>query len=345
MAKKRVQIPPAAQAKIQFDSDRTCCVCRQPGKPFQIHHIDEDPSNNDPKNLAVLCRDCHDQTMIRGTFNRRLSPDVVTLYRDDWLAVVAQRRAEERDKEASSSSSRVADFPGMVEKLEILKERGEFELLAMEYDVLGNNNLRDKYIELSLKKQPSDFSTIFLRSMQGAIDKIPRNAIDRVVELQTKHEDWTQLGRTYDEIGDYEKAIINYCKGIIKSLEDGNKFSGAYYLRELSEKVLYLKIFEDTFNKYEAEGNIWWALRSLQELGWWSEIEDLLRRNEEAILESGDHLLLKEFYSITGDVEAFRELELRDAQTMFSDPDSGVIGFVGINDDDGQSGSDGQDDG
>ncbi len=91
--KKRIEIPRDIEAQVQFLSDRTCCVCRVKGKPFQIHHIDEDPANNDPQNLAVLCLECHNETQIRGGFGRKLNANQIILYRDDWLTQVAKSRA------------------------------------------------------------------------------------------------------------------------------------------------------------------------------------------------------------------------------------------------------------
>ena len=71
-AKTHIQIPTENAAKVLFFSDRTCCVCNIPGKPVQIHHIDENPSNNLIDNLCVLCLDCHNDTMIKGGFGRKL---------------------------------------------------------------------------------------------------------------------------------------------------------------------------------------------------------------------------------------------------------------------------------
>ena len=50
--KERTPIQPETSADALFESDHTCCVCRTPGKSVQIHHIDEDPSNNDRLNLV-----------------------------------------------------------------------------------------------------------------------------------------------------------------------------------------------------------------------------------------------------------------------------------------------------
>ncbi len=80
--KKRIEIPQGTAATALFVADRTCCVCGDPDKPVQIHHIDEDPSNNNLENLAVLCLDHQEETQIKGGFGRRLDAETVILYRD-----------------------------------------------------------------------------------------------------------------------------------------------------------------------------------------------------------------------------------------------------------------------
>lgn len=91
-AKIRIEVPSEVAAGALFASDRICCVCRERGKPVQIHHIDEDPSNNGVENLAVLCFDCHHHTQLRGGFDRKLEAEQVRTYRDDWLSRVTKRR-------------------------------------------------------------------------------------------------------------------------------------------------------------------------------------------------------------------------------------------------------------
>src|SRR2546426_8190325 len=92
MKKKRTRIPSITAAQVQFLSDRTCCVCRAPGKPTQIHHLNGDPSDHEIANLALLCLECHDKTMIQGGFGRKLDADQLRLYRDDWHQLLSTRR-------------------------------------------------------------------------------------------------------------------------------------------------------------------------------------------------------------------------------------------------------------
>ncbi len=103
--KRRIEIPRALQAQVLFASDRICCICRVKGKPVQIHHIDDNPANNDFDNLAVLCLDCHNETQIRGGFHRKLDAEQVMLYRDDWLKQVSKTRAIDEGKELNEAKA------------------------------------------------------------------------------------------------------------------------------------------------------------------------------------------------------------------------------------------------
>jgi hypothetical protein len=102
--KERVQIPREEAATALFAADRTCAKCRVPGRTIQIHHIDDDPSNNASSNLAILCLECHSETQTSGGFGRRLSAAEVTRYRDDWLARVRKRR-DDADSLAAAAMS------------------------------------------------------------------------------------------------------------------------------------------------------------------------------------------------------------------------------------------------
>jgi hypothetical protein len=57
MAKKRVVIPTKIRDAVLSEFNHRCAICGT-DRP-QLHHIDEDPSNNDPLNLLPLCPNCH----------------------------------------------------------------------------------------------------------------------------------------------------------------------------------------------------------------------------------------------------------------------------------------------
>lgn len=91
MAKARQKIPDELATKVLYQSDRTCCICRLPGRKIEIHHIDGDPSNNKIDNLAVLCKDCHSEAHSTQAFARNLTPALVQKYNESWQDIVRVR--------------------------------------------------------------------------------------------------------------------------------------------------------------------------------------------------------------------------------------------------------------
>ncbi|MGD8780720.1 MAG: HNH endonuclease signature motif containing protein [Ignavibacteria bacterium] len=57
MNKKRKNIPPKIKSELLKEFNHKCAICGT-DKPH-IHHIDENPSNNDINNLIPLCPNCH----------------------------------------------------------------------------------------------------------------------------------------------------------------------------------------------------------------------------------------------------------------------------------------------
>ena len=97
MAKERTQIPIDIAARVLFEQDHTCCVCNVLGLPVQIHHINENPADHTPENLAVLCVVDHLRTQMKGGLSRHLKAAEVTIYRDNWIERVADRRQKADD--------------------------------------------------------------------------------------------------------------------------------------------------------------------------------------------------------------------------------------------------------
>lgn len=91
MAKKRIPIPDDLAAEVLFLADRTCCVCRNPERKIQIHHVDENPSRNTLLNLATLCADCHSDAHTTQAFARNLTALVIGRYNETWRDIVRAR--------------------------------------------------------------------------------------------------------------------------------------------------------------------------------------------------------------------------------------------------------------
>ena len=129
MTKNRVPISADQAAEAMFASDRTCCVCNERGKTVQIHHIDDDPSNNGKQNFAVLCLECHNDTQIKGGFGRKLNSDLVIKYHNEWLVRVKKRR----DEADSLAVSKVSGVKSRIQKTETIPYSEERSNMILEY--------------------------------------------------------------------------------------------------------------------------------------------------------------------------------------------------------------------
>lgn len=164
MVKNRVPVSAELAAEIMFCSDRTCCACNERGKAVQIHHIDDDPANNSTDNLAVLCLECHNDTQVKGGFGRTLSKELVTTYRDQWLARVATRRREADERAVTLvTGSKVA-----TQKIQTLPYSEEREKAIRAYA----NTLPSYRKELEKKHQPEWDSGVTGRMVEASYDYV-----------------------------------------------------------------------------------------------------------------------------------------------------------------------------
>jgi hypothetical protein len=231
----------------------------------------------------------------------------VILYRNDWILLVSRERAiAQIDLELPSNP---LDLELLTTELDNLKDSKEHLLLAIHYNIIGNTDLRDKYIELALKDDKSTETEIFLRALQDKIDTVNPKRIQREIDRRKKGKDWDQLARLYVDVKNFKEATYFYCLGISQSLEKGNIFSSAYYLKELSKKQLYNALFEKAYKQFANEGNLWWQVRCLQEHEWDSELDSLLKSKKTEIEKSGDPFLLELLYKAIGDREQLLKLK------------------------------------
>ena len=307
-AKTRTDIPPETAARCLFLSDRTCCVCRMRGKPVQIHHLDGDSSNHSMQNLAVLCLECHHETQLRGGFDRKLDPDQISLYRDDWRRIVARQRAAAQEHQIATSGNVSLQLELATSIAEIYRETEQYELLAMHYHAIGNDELRDKYVEVALQQSPTDDAICYLRGLQGKTELIPQDVLLRREARYTRNKDWSQRARFYEKLGRYPEAIADYLRTVSESLEQRSIFSAAFYLKELAESDLVTELFVIALRQATEEGSLWWQVRALDELGWRDEERQLVLDHAKEIEESGDLLLLQRLAAAQGKQREYLDL-------------------------------------
>lgn len=86
---ERTKVPPATADDLLVTNAHTCCICREARQPVEIHHINGDPSDNRPENLAVLCRNCHGLVTGKNSLGRSYSAAEVSQYKKRWEAACA----------------------------------------------------------------------------------------------------------------------------------------------------------------------------------------------------------------------------------------------------------------
>ncbi|MDQ5822784.1 MAG: HNH endonuclease [Chloroflexota bacterium] len=89
------------ETELLVKSRRRCCLCVGLNfdlgvKKIQRAHIDHDPSNNDPNNLAALCLEHHDQYDTKHRLSKSITEDELKYHRDRLYSIIAQEDEELR---------------------------------------------------------------------------------------------------------------------------------------------------------------------------------------------------------------------------------------------------------
>lgn len=90
MKKSRFALEESLKIEIIAKCNNRCCTCQTPF--IVIHHIDEDPSNNNPDNLASLCPNCHSQAHSKSQLTVNLTPSRIKSLRDKWYEYCEKRK-------------------------------------------------------------------------------------------------------------------------------------------------------------------------------------------------------------------------------------------------------------
>jgi hypothetical protein len=84
---------PKADTEVLLKSKRRCCLCFGLGhdlkeKKGQIAHLDQDPSNDQPDNLAFLCLEHHDQYDSKTSQSKSIQINEVKAYREKLYQLI-----------------------------------------------------------------------------------------------------------------------------------------------------------------------------------------------------------------------------------------------------------------
>jgi hypothetical protein len=294
MANPRTPVPTAVAAAVLFAADRTCCVCREKGKPVQIHHIDEDPTNHARTNLAVVCFDCHEKTQIKGGFARGLDSEQIRLYRDDWDRMVAGNRTTSLDESISRTPMMDAGSVGGLDAslatalVEIDRDAENWVGLAYLYNRLGNDELRDKAIEKAISAGVSIEVMLGLRAIQGRLSEVDQGVIADHLSKAEQDGRYREQASLHVDLGDHRAGAEAYIRGLTETMDDFSVFTVAHHLNELVSMNVIDGMFVEALEKAADEDDLWWQVRSLEELGWTPELRGFVLANEERIEQDPD---------------------------------------------------------
>jgi hypothetical protein len=79
---KRPDVPDATAREVLRKAMHRCSICYQ--EQVIIHHIDENPENNDESNLVVICLHHHGLAHTRFEMTRNLTPALLKDYKREW---------------------------------------------------------------------------------------------------------------------------------------------------------------------------------------------------------------------------------------------------------------------
>ncbi|KZN69442.1 hypothetical protein N478_12475 [Pseudoalteromonas luteoviolacea S4060-1] len=92
--KRRKRIPKSLENQVLYKCGFRCCVCRTNESSVQIHHIDQDPSNNIEDNLVAVCSNCHDKAHTTHQLSRNLTPSRLFEFKINWENEIAERSSK-----------------------------------------------------------------------------------------------------------------------------------------------------------------------------------------------------------------------------------------------------------
>lgn len=99
MNKKRSPIPKSQKRRLLEKNGYSCCVCKSNNIGLHLHHIDENPSNNDDENIAVLCVREHDRHHRPSNYNEKanhleLTSDKISQNKKKWEAFITETKQD-----------------------------------------------------------------------------------------------------------------------------------------------------------------------------------------------------------------------------------------------------------
>lgn len=119
MAKGRPKIPQDIHDELLFRNNHKCCICRKSGK-IQIHHLDENPSNNTPENLLVACLNCHSGVHTERKMTKNFTVGELKRYKETWEVANVKKLTGETESSKCMAPTKLQVKKEFLEELEAI---------------------------------------------------------------------------------------------------------------------------------------------------------------------------------------------------------------------------------
>ncbi|WP_420631133.1 hypothetical protein [Candidatus Leptofilum sp.] len=214
----RKQTPKPIQTEVLTKSKRRCCVCFGLNgdldiKKGQIAHLDHNPNNNNPNNLAFLCLDHHDEYDSKSSQTKSLLDTEVKKYRLDlyhyWETPQKSSPSEIKHDilqklsllPHSWKNEYMSLYPGQFREGTFERKRKYTDVWDMFSDVISHN-----YSDNEWKK----YSNLFISSLPILIDKLERTILiwGGYLNAHTKHLVFKLCSRLEIQVRSYSVIVF-----------------------------------------------------------------------------------------------------------------------------------------
>lgn len=96
MGTKRRALPEVQKNRLYEKNGNSCCICKSTNIGLNLHHIDQDPSNNNDDNIAVLCVQEHDLHHRPSRYNKHLdlTKEVISQKKKNWESFIQESKKD-----------------------------------------------------------------------------------------------------------------------------------------------------------------------------------------------------------------------------------------------------------
>lgn len=199
--KRRESVPSQLAAEVAYLVDRKCAVCGAQGI-YQLHHLDDNPSNNTLDNLIVLCPNHHAEATCIPGMTRKLDRALLSRYRAAMQMLVKRHREALYPKTAEAAA-----FNSLVDAVAVERIR------MVGFEV----GWADSKAMCRLLRPLTVYGTDY--------GLAPRLEVLGILELATiRVRSYTSVGgsieRTSEEMGELASAITNVATAMLQGERD-----------------------------------------------------------------------------------------------------------------------------